>query len=219
MMMNSTFASTVAVIVPVILLAVGVEARNYEERSHKLREDVYRKAEAIRLEVYEGLSDFDESMSDLEAAQYAVLVEEEVTRATEAAGIPPGLVARGSSPMKWWIGSARKRIGFFFMAGALSVSIFNLTFIEVSVLIWLGQAHPSPSGAGMGSMIAQIGFSTLVLFVGPALRLYLSPLAGLVSRFRHVSRELQKEERRVLAREPRIGRQPVGEISRPSKNE
>jgi hypothetical protein len=160
--MNDTFATTVAVAVPVILLALGAEARELDERTRPQRSLSPFIANYIAKtsgEVEKFLESFPDASPDWTVEQ---------TR-TQWANYRRWIRARSPSLFSW--SGAVPRVYLATVLWALTIASLSVT--EVGTLVWLSNHHPEggdwPALAWLS--VVSCSLSMVLLFTVPTLRL------------------------------------------------
>jgi hypothetical protein len=151
-LVNSVFATTVAVAVPVILLALGAEARGLDERTRPQRN--YSQLIAKRFaEAEQVLESFPDASPDWTPMQ---------TR------------TQWASYQRWVRSSPIDFVPPAYLATILwALTITSLSVVEVWTLVWLGGPHPdagdSPALAWLSVIACALG--VILLLAIPTLRL------------------------------------------------
>ncbi len=212
MVMNAAFATTVAVVVPVILLAVGAEAREFEARTRGHRSSAFQEVAALLLESLKQAPNYDPSLSEEENDELENLIFEDWFRRVFEAGsklAPPWLKERASTMaypnavLAYFAFSFRlvTYLVFSLISMAWLAAVVCLTVVEGQNIYWLGQISGGPEPGVAQFALVTIIASTGLLFATPILRLTLhgpfslgfvqiSPRTVLA-----ISRELRRIER------------------------
>jgi hypothetical protein len=163
-LMNSEFATTVAVAVPVILLALGAEARELDKRTRAQRDWPSSFNAKWYSEAEQALKSFPDASPDWTVEQLRTqLVHYQQWRGQWVRD-------RGSSPI-FLLGALQLRVYLATVLWALTIASLSVT--EVWTLVWLSSHHPD---AGDWSELAWLSvvscaLGVVLLFTVPTLRL------------------------------------------------
>lgn len=160
--MTKEFAATAAVVVPVILLAAGAAAREFEKatRTSRMRPSAQRVRALQVLEYLQRLPDLEKSKENVRDRRIRALVD-----LAEILNTPPSKAETRAEGKAF----AQALIGLLWI-GALVV----LGVVQVLTLQWLAEEHPSPDSGLVYTSLCGIAFGLLMLLVTPMAYLWWS---------------------------------------------
>jgi hypothetical protein len=188
MVMNAAFATTVAVVVPVILLAVGAEAREFEARTRGRRSSTFQEVATLLLESLKQAPNYDPSLSEQENTELENLAFDDwLRRISESAPklIPPWLkkladTSAYPNAILAYFAFMFRLITYAFVSAigmAWLSAVVCLTIVEGQSIYWLGQENPTPQPGVAQFALVTIMASMSLLFATPVLRLiFQSPI-------------------------------------------
>jgi hypothetical protein len=156
MVVDDNFAMTAAVVIPVILLAAGVDARTFERQTRELRSAAYPIAQTA--EIMARLLHEIPSESGLTPDQARKIIDEALTRSYRK--------------VAFTIMTATVReLGYIIGCLLWACTVLALSIAQVLLLVWLSNPHPQPdSGLAFLSVVA-VAAGVTMLCASPIVRL------------------------------------------------
>jgi hypothetical protein len=225
MVMSVPFATTVAVVVPVILLVVGVEAREFEKRTRDERLSIYGTVIESLLQFLKEAPSYNHELprsDNLELLKFSVVdFDRKISEPRLRLGSLWSRRAEDSDDLNILAASLEIKVllkalaayGTIMVGFARLGAVVSLTVVEGQCVYWLGQVGPGPESGEAQFALVTIVASIGLLFIVPVLRLAIGRQLGLSfvwispRTLRSTFRELKRLRPYVLVRdaEPETG--------------
>jgi hypothetical protein len=156
MVVDANFAMTAAVVIPVILLAAGVDARTFERKTRELRSAAYPIAQTA--EIMARLLHEIPSESGLTPDQARKAVDEALTRSYRKVALTI-------------LTATVRELGYIIGCLLWACTVLALSIAQVLLLVWLASPHPQPDSGLAVLSVGAVAAGVMMLCASPIVRL------------------------------------------------